>query len=280
MFPGVYEFRWDAGHLIFLGAFYSVFLILAISLAAALRRAVRQLKAGRAEAIRWKEDFPDLPTSSRRCRHEITGEATRRTCPSGFDCRSCREHARFLQRRKDGGRTLVRAAEGESLLGFRIPSDRLYHRGHAWARAEADGTFTVGLDDMAARLLGTPDEIALPAPGSRLVLNGTGFRIRCGGREVRILSPLDGEVVEQGGAEREWYLRVRPGAEGADLSHLLGGSEIRPWILREMERLLEIAGPGTRLPALADGGTPVPDLASALPEERRDEVLREMLLNA
>ena len=209
MFPGIYEFRYDAGHLIFLGAFYTVCLVLSSLLAAALYRAIADLRRGREEEIRWREDFSALPVSCRSCRHEIAGEISRRACPNGFDCRNCDGHAGFLRTAAapHGAAGPGRESE-ESLHGFRMPPDRRYHRGHTWVRPEEDGTVTVGLDDFAERLLGDPEEILLPATGTRLRLNGTGFRDpERGGGSADSLAPGRGS----GGTGRTGARLVPPG---------------------------------------------------------------------
>jgi len=91
-----------------------------------------------------------------------------------------------------------------------------------------------------------------------------------------VLSPVDGEVVETGGPGRPWYLRVRP--EPLDVTHLLRGSEIRPWLMREMERLqLALSSEGAA-PSLADGGVPVADIAASYPDADWDAVCGEMFL--
>ena len=41
MFPWSHDFTFDAGHLVFLGAFYLVLLVIAVSVAGAADRAVR-----------------------------------------------------------------------------------------------------------------------------------------------------------------------------------------------------------------------------------------------
>ncbi|MHB0968526.1 MAG: hypothetical protein ACYC7A_09130 [Thermoanaerobaculia bacterium] len=46
MFPGIYEFTWDAGHIIFLGAFYTVLLIVLSTITIALFRALRIFRKG------------------------------------------------------------------------------------------------------------------------------------------------------------------------------------------------------------------------------------------
>ena len=103
----------------------------------------------------------------------LTGEFKSRECPNAFDCRGCETHAKLVALHPP-----VAAAESEAdIFGMAFPLDRMYHRGHTWARPEADGTVTVGLDDLGARLIGTPDAVDLPAPGSCVQANGTAFRI-------------------------------------------------------------------------------------------------------
>ena len=41
----------------------------------------------------------------------------------------------------------------------------------------------------------TPDEVVLPEPGAQIRANGTAFRVRRREADVRILSPVDGEVI-------------------------------------------------------------------------------------
>jgi hypothetical protein len=84
-------------------------------------------------------------------------------------------------------------------------------------------------------------------------------------------------VVEVNGEGAGFTLRVDPG-ETADLRHLLSGPEVRSWALRELERLQRALGSTALGAALADGGELVEDLGSALPADRYDSVLGEMLL--
>ena len=160
-----------------------------------------------------------------------------------------------------------------------FPLDRMYHRGHTWARPEADGTVTVGLDDLGTRLLGTPDAVDLPEPGSRVQANGTAFRIHKREADVRVLSPVDGEVVETGGVDRGFFLRVKPLDGAIDMRHLLRDAEVKPWLMRELERLqLALTMEGASVPSLADGGVPVADIAAAYPKTDWDAVCGEMFL--
>jgi glycine cleavage system H protein len=271
MFPWSPEFAWDAYHVAFFGALYSVLATVAGTLAFAAWRSWRDARAGRTAAIAWHGDFEEMPRSARPCRHQLTGEAPERTCENGFDCRHCAEHARLESLRT------AEPADTAGHFGFDLPLDRLYHRGHTWVRPEPDGTLTVGLDDMARRLVGRPERVELPMAGERLEVNGPAGHLRTRGRDVRVLSPVDGKLLGVSGEGAAFTLRVDPG-EAADLRHLLSGAEVGAWALRELERLQRALGSSPVGAALADGGELVEDVGSALPADRYDSVLGEMLL--
>lgn len=252
-------------HFVFMGAFFSVLTVVAVTLLFALWRSRRPK---RQEAhVRWHAEFHELPSTDRACRHVLTGELQRRECPNAFDCRACQTHPRLKQ-------ALPGSAE-EEVFGMAFPLDRYYHRGHTWARPEPDGTVTVGLDELGKRLVGAPDAVDLPAPGVRIHANGTAFRVKKRDADVRVLSPVDGEVVETGGVDRGWHLKVRP--DNRNFTHLLRGEEIRPWMLREIERL-QLALSAEGAPTLADGGVPVADIPASYPEADWDAVCGEMFL--
>jgi hypothetical protein len=275
MFPWNYGFHFGVASYIFLGAFYTVLVMVATTILNALWRAHRDLSKGKVEDIRWHSDFHDLAAADRNCRHVLTGEFKTRECSHAFDCRECETHAKLVALHPP-----ARAAEGEEeIFGMSFPLDRMYHRGHTWARPEADGTVTVGLDDLGARLLGTPDAVELPEPGSRVQANGTAFRVHRREADVRVLSPVDGEVVETGGVDRGFVLRVKPVGGAMDMRHLLRDSEVKPWMMRELERLqMALTMEGASMPSLADGGVPVADIAAAYPKTDWDAVCGEMFL--
>ena len=273
MFPWNYGFHWTTATIIFMGAFYTVAAIIALTLVRALHNSLRVLRTERGEQIRWHADFQELPAGNRACRHELTGEVDRRACPNAFDCRACATHPAFLAKNPPA----PQAGAEEDVFGMAFPLDRLYHRGHTWVRREQDGTVTVGLDDLGRRILGEPDAVTLPEPGSHVEVNGTGWTARKRSGAVRILCPVEGEVVETGGPGRDFYLRVKPGR--MDLRHLLCPHEVRPWVMREMERLeLALTAEGCA-PALADGGVPVEDISTGYPEADWDDICGQMFLH-
>ncbi len=262
MFPWVYGFKWSAGHLIFLSVFFSVLGTVSGSVVTAAFRSAKDLRQRTADAMRWEMEFEELPRKARSCRHEITGEVRHRTCDHEFDCRTCSVHPTFLAQAAATSRPEDPAA---GTFGLAMPTDRLYHRGHAWVKPEGDGTCTIGLDDFGARLVGTPDAVELPLPGTHLNANGTGWHFVRGGERLRILSPVDGEVLKQGSMDQGWLLRVRADDSEPATRHLLRGGEVRPWIMHELERLEFSLGSSGVGATLADGGEMVSDLRAAYP---------------
>jgi glycine cleavage system H lipoate-binding protein len=262
-------------HIIFLGIFYAVLLVIICTLTVSLFRAAEHFRARREEAICWQATFPDLPARERACRHEFTGEFKQRTCDKAFDCRVCRTHAALLAKQPPDA-TL--AAKESVLWGLPFPLDRFYHRGHTWAHPEPDGTVTIGLDPLGAALATQPESIDLPTVGSRIQVNGAAWHVRKRGVDVRILSPADGEIVDVGGPDTDWYLKVKPDNGKLDVRHLLRGAEIRPWITREMERLQAALAHDNQTPTMADGGTLVGDIAAAFPGSDWESICGQIFL--
>ena len=267
-------------HIVFLGLFYTVLAVLSATVALSLFRAAQDFRARRAEAICWQATFPDLPARERVCRHEFTGEFPNRTCDKAFDCRECQTHAALVANRPSDAAPLPREARQGDVFGLEFPLDRFYHRGHAWAHPQPDGTVTVGLDALGARLVAEPDAIELPAVGSHIQTNGAAWHVRKRGADVRILSPLDGEVVATSDSQNGWYLKVKPDGGQLDARPLLRGAEIRPWIAREMERLQSALAPANQAPTMADGGVPVDDIAASYPKADWDAVCAEIFLES
>jgi len=278
MFPWVYGFVWNAGNIIFLSIFFSVVIIILATLTIAVLRALTDFMSNKADRIRWHDDFEELPFGARICRHVLTGEIKSRTCTNGFDCRTCELHPRLTAlSRSAAGNSMADKDRRTSTFGLDMPADRLYHRGHTWVKQESDGTLTVGLDSFAKKLIGKPDGVELPTVGEILQVNGTALCIQKGSARVRILSPVDGRVAAIASAGAAIRITIQP-RETPDLRHLLHGDEVRPWVLREMERLeLAFCGENIGL-SLADGGELTDNLIENYPEANWDNLLGEMFL--
>jgi len=272
MFPGIDGFHWTVGHVIFLSLFFAVVATILATLVFAVLRTKRDFRTNRAIELCWKSDFAELPESDRRCRHELAGRVVSRACDNAFNCRRCGKYAQFA----------VLPATGLTRdLGLHYPEDRLYHRGHTWVKPAEDGTFTVGLDELADHLVGSPDSIELPKAGCEIELNQTAWRMKKNGREIDVRAPIEGTIVAVGGPEQGWYLKVRPRLDPKDpvtLRHLLRGPEVHGWVLREMERLqMQLRAPNSPA-ALADGGVLLSGLMDAVPDADWDSVLADTFL--
>ncbi len=270
----VFAYAWSTGNIIFLGAFFTIVAIIVATLVTTTLRTLRALRANAAEAIRWKSDFHDMPSSSRTCRHVFTGEFERRVCNNEFNCNGCEQHALLLAQQN----AAAMPVNAQMNPGFALPLDRLYSRGHTWTKQNTDGTYVIGVDDFAARLIGTPSAIDLPAIGTRLSINGSAWNFKKGETSVRMLSPLEGEVVETSDGAQGWYLRVQPLSADVKTGHLLRGAEVGPWIQREFDRLQNyLADPKIGL-TLPDGGMPVRDFTAEFPEKDWDAIYSTLLL--
>jgi glycine cleavage system H lipoate-binding protein len=274
MFPWIDGFRWTANHIIFLSLFFAVVLTIVTTFLSALYRTADDFHSHRAAELCWKSDFAELPPAERHCRHELAGRVGERTCNNAFDCRHCAEYPRFAS---------LPAGEKTNNLGIPYAEDRFYHRGHTWVKPEDDGTVTIGLDELAEHLIGDPDSVDLPAPGSEIEMNQTAWRIKKNRKQMQVRAPIEGTVLEVGGPKQGWYLKVRPRLnlrDPATLRHLLRGPEVHGWLARELERLqLQLHTPDTK-PSLADGGTLMPGLMDAMPEADWDTALADTFLEA
>lgn len=272
MFPGIDGFHWTAAHIIFLGLFFAVALTILMTVSSAAWQTARDFRTHRASAFCWAAQFAELPEGERRCRHELAGRVISRTCDNAFDCRQCTKNSQFA----------VLPARGiEHSLGLNYPEDRYYHRGHTWVKTEEDNIVTIGLDDIAEHLIGEPDSVRMPKVGSEIELNQIAWRIRKNGNEIGVRAPLEGTVVEVGGPEEGWYLKIHSRFDVHDyttLRHLLRGPELNGWLTREMERLQLQLRQAAAPPALADGGVLLPGLMDAMPEAHWDSVLADTFL--
>jgi Glycine cleavage H-protein len=274
MFPGIDGFHWSFGHVLFLSLFFAVALTILVTVASSAWRATQDFRNHRAIDLWWRSQFAELPLTDRRCRHELAGRVISRTCDNAFDCRHCEKYSQFA---------VLPATGNVSSTGLEYSRDRYYHRGHTWVEPAQDGTVTVGLDELAIHLVGTPDSIAMPEVGEEIELNQTAWRMKKNGREIQVRAPIEGTVMAIGGAQEGWYLKMHPRLdlrEPGTLRHLLRGPEVHGWLTRELERLqLQLRAPNTPA-ALADGGVLLPELMNVLPEADWETVLADTFLQA
>jgi glycine cleavage system H lipoate-binding protein len=182
--------------------------------------------------------------------------------------------------------------EGTLRSWFEVPEGFSFHRGHTWAQPEEDGLLRVGMDDFAQQLIGTPSAFHLPALGDQLAQGEKGWRLQANGREVDLLSPLNGEVIAvnpevlsnpelvcQDPYGRGWLMKVRAERPQTALKNLLPGKLARAWMDDTANQLSGLMGSELG-PVLQDGGVPVSGFARQLAGEDWTEIAAEFLLTA
>ncbi len=183
----------------------------------------------------------------------------------------------------------VRAARGAGTPTpwFALAEGYHYHPGHTWA-AEAGGNLVlVGLDDFAAKVVGTPDGVELPPVGTTVRQGQCAWKVRAGDRALVMLSPVDGRVVAVNDAVQRaprlaaedpygagWLLKLESRHRRASLRNLLSGELASVWMRHTAERLRRLPA-GELGVALPDGGLPVQGFGRHLGPEEWDTVARE-----
>ncbi len=276
MFPFVYGFEWTTGTMVFLGAFFTVLLIIATAVATSTARTLRSVRQGIAEAMHWKESFSLMPAAARRCRHDLLGTVHNRVCANAFCCETCPEHRMY--RSREASRKLLPEDRFYSMGGFYLPRDRYYDRGHTWVFPLDDGTYRIGMDDFARRMFPAIPEVALPEKGTKLARGSVAFTLTAGGSAVKVRSPLGGTVIDRGDFWDGWLLHIRP-EKGTRTEHLLRGDEIRCWLRDQMEYLQWLVAGRSEQSVLADGGVPVENFADAAPTASWPDIRRALLLD-
>jgi glycine cleavage system H protein len=161
-----------------------------------------------------------------------------------------------------------------SLGWFHAPEGVALHPGHAWARVEADGLVTVGIDDFAQKLV-DPQAVVLPRAGEQVLQGQPGFAVGDRVVTVPMLSPVGGEVVAVNALAAEdpgrlddpygagWLFKVKVADLAAQGRRLLDGDRARQYLERAAEALALRLEPELGQ-VLQDGGTPIRGIARAL----------------
>jgi glycine cleavage system H lipoate-binding protein len=204
----------------------------------------------------------------------------------------------FLQtRRPKAPRVAAPSAELEQPLfpidivdGFKLAPGLSYHAGHTWVAKESRNVVRVGLDDFAVRLLGNIDQLDLPARGRWLRQGEKGWTVARGSHRFEMLSPIEGEVVDVNLEVLKdpsvihkdpygvgWLVAVNSPAADSNLKNLLRGRLAQRWMEESVGTLHSHLSPSAGV-HLQDGGHAISDLLSVFPEERWEEVVRELFL--
>ncbi len=240
--------------------------------------------------VLWPELLKLRSSGDRKCRHMLLKEVPFKLCPNAFRCWTC-EYDQMVSDRIARAIPIGRQ-DLEIVQGFLFPMDPsfLFHRGHTWLHLENGGHMKVGIDDMAARLLGGVKKSTLPRVGDVLREGQQACAVTSDGRTVRLQSPVDGVVTSVNvrvQSDPEILLRS-PYSEGwlftvdvADLRKanrvLLSKDKAQSWMAREAQKLDERLQDQNLGKLAADGGRAVGNILETIGSERWILIVKEFL---
>lgn len=174
--------------------------------------------------------------------------------------------------------------------GFAVPENVRYHPGHTWALAESPELVRVGVDDLAAKLAGPVTKIDVPERGQWIRQGQKIIAMHHDGREVDLVSPIEGTVVgvnEKALHDPEltrkdpygdgWLLTVNSPDAPTNFRNLLGGSVARRW-MEEAAATLRRLSPASIGAVAQDGGVALDAAFDKLAAEDFKRVEKELFL--
>ena len=181
-------------------------------------------------------------------------------------------------------------AATDLVYGFQVPDNRRFHAGHGWALRERKNVVRIGVDDFAAHLAGRIERLELPKPGQWIRQGERTWKVFRNGIAADMVSPIEGEVLEinpevvkdpsllrRDPYGAGWLMSVHVPDEEATTRNFIPRDLVRNWMESVVEKLYsrqpELAGA-----VAADPGTPVEDLAEALPGSNWSSLTAEFFL--
>lgn len=137
-----------------------------------------------------------------------------------------------------------------SIEGIMVPDQMRYHPGHTWLMEERPGQARVGVDALAARVLGRVDKLELPKTGRWVRQGQKALTFWSGGEKVELVSPVEGEVMEINSDAvknpslltkdpygRGWLVKVNVPERETTERNLLPQSLVKNWMREEVRRV-------------------------------------------
>jgi glycine cleavage system H lipoate-binding protein len=129
------------------------------------------------------------------------------------------------------------------------PGYLFVHDGHTWAKLDTSGEAKVGIDHFLLKILGGADEVTLPEAGRSVRQGERVLSIRRDGREIGLVSPIDGVVasvnakadlnaddVKKDPYRAGWLYSIRPKNLTESLRNLRSVEDATGWFESEVKR--------------------------------------------
>jgi len=165
-----------------------------------------------------------------------------------------------------------------------------FYPGHTWASFQPTGLVKVGFDKFIRSIAGKFDTIILPSDG-RLIKQGQLLAtITRKGKDIHILSPIDGVVVaanhkisDEKAFKSDHILVLRPTRIDRNMFMMKDRNEAAIWLNAEFARfrdfICERMGANEAGLAMADGGSHIDDIITHMDKETLNSFNKEFLLN-
>ncbi len=137
-----------------------------------------------------------------------------------------------------------------------LPEDLYYHKEHAWAKKEADGTIRVGMHYYYQESAGETTYVDLPFEGDDVEQGETCGKIQSAKWVGKFVSPISGEILEvnedledeptlinSSPYDKGWIMIVKPSNLDEDLKNLMhGAEEIISFVTKSLEEAAKKKG--------------------------------------
>lgn len=197
---------------------------------------------------------------------------------------------RVLNARETEARhSMLQGEEPSFVAGYELPQGLHYHQGHTWVHWVSPEEAYVGVDDFARRLLGKETTLQAPPRGAWVRQGENAIEAQREGHQVRLLSPVSGEVVgvnpavktESGLINRDaygrgWLYKIKAADLHNQIANLLSGSLAKRWMEDTRDRFQHQLMLATGN-VIQDGGAPIEDLASHLDPDQWEHLADEFL---
>ena len=163
-----------------------------------------------------------------------------------------------------------RRKAAEALKQFSIPAGVDLATNHLWVK-KASGAAVIGMDEFLATMLGSPNAVAIPAAGTRVVPPSASLTIRVGDRDLALALPVQGKVVAVNTDAianpsllasdpygRGWLVKMEPFHRPGPSVKLVRKEELGTWLRNQFDQAKEFLAARSAQPAMMqDGGAPV-----------------------
>ena len=193
----------------------------------------------------------------------------------------------IINKRAAIGATIKKTLGILSSAVLKIPLGVYYSKNHTWTYMEKSGSAKVGLDDLLLHITGEVKVNPIKAKGDFVRKGDVIAEITQKDKNLRILSPISGEVLSINSSIAEdpgllnddpygrgWIYNMKPSSWVADTSCCFIAEDAVEWSKRELGRFKDFLGevafrqsPESSMLILQDGGELCDKPLSELPEE-------------